>query len=808
MSTKTSIKDLAELVKTTPERLLEQLKDAGVAVSSVDDGITAEEKRKLLLHLKTSRGDAETTPLKRDKITLTRKSTTVVKQGNKKVDVVVRAKRTYSKPEAVVPEKTVVPEETPESVLPAEVMPLPPVVEAATIVAESVPAEEILEPELAVIEVAAAAPKEKKAELPSSHDDEASGKNKRYREDRFDREELHIRPKQNKKHKKRKSDDAPASGTLEHGFAMPTAPVVREVSIPESITVADLAQKMSVKAVEVIKVMLGMGVMVTINQMLDQDTAVLVVEEMGHTPKVLSESLLEESLLEDQEFLDAKLLPRPPVVTIMGHVDHGKTSLLDYIRRTKVTSTEAGGITQHIGAYHVETDKGVITFLDTPGHEAFTAMRARGAKCTDIVILVVAADDGVMPQTVEAIQHARAAKVPIIVAVNKIDKPSIDLERIRSELAQRDVLSEEWGGDVMFQYISAKTGEGVDGLLDSILLQAEVLELTARADGPARGIVIESRLDKGRGPVASVLVLAGQLKRGDIVLAGREFGRVRAMIGDDGRQHVAAGPSIPVEILGLSGTPSAGDEVTVVADEKRAREISAFRQGKYRDIRLAKQQGARLENLFDRVKEGMNTLNIVLKADVQGSAEAINDALLKLSNNEVKVNIVSLAVGGINESDINLAIASNAIVIGFNVRADAGARKLIENEGVDIHYHSIIYALTDQVKAALSGLLAPEYEDKILGLAEVRDVFRSSKFGAIAGCMIIEGSVKRNLPIRVLRQNVVIYEGALESLKRFKDDVNEVRNGMECGIGVKNYNDVQTGDQIECFEKVEVKRTL
>ena len=802
MSTKTSIKDLAELVKTTPERLLEQLKDAGVAVSSVDDGITAEEKRKLLLHLKTSRGDAEP-PAKLGKVTLTRKSTTVVKQGNKKVDVVVRAKRTYTKPTAAS-EEAIASEETVEPVVDT------PAIEAAVIVSDAPVVDEVLEPEAAVIEVVASAPpKEKKVETAPSNNNEAAGKNKRYREDRFDREELHIKPKQNKKHKKRRfGDSSSASGTLEHGFAMPTAPVVRDVLIPESITVADLAQKMSVKAAEVIKIMLGMGVMVTINQMLDQDTAVLVVEEMGHTPKVFSDSAIETSLLEDHEFPDATLVSRPPVVTIMGHVDHGKTSLLDYIRRTKVTSTEAGGITQHIGAYHVETDKGVITFLDTPGHEAFTAMRARGAKCTDIVVLVVAADDGVMPQTVEAIQHARAAKVPIIVAVNKIDKPSIDLERIRSELGQRDVLSEEWGGDVMFQYISAKTGEGVDSLLDGILLQAEVLELKARADGPARGVVIESRLDKGRGPVASVLVLAGQLKRGDIVLAGREFGRVRAMIGDDGKQHLEAGPSIPVEILGLSGTPSAGDEVTVVADEKRAREISAFRQGKYRDIRLAKQQGARLENLFDRVKEGMSTLNIVLKADVQGSAEAINDALLKLSNNEVKVNIVSCAVGGINESDINLAIASNAIVIGFNVRADAAARKLLEAEGVDIHYHSIIYALTDQVKAALTGMLAPEFEDKIIGLAEVRDVFRSSKFGAIAGCMITEGTVKRNSPIRVLRKSIVIYEGWLESLKRFKEDASEVRNGMECGIGVKNYNDVQAGDQIECFEKVEVKRTL
>ena len=803
MSTKTSIKDLAELVKTTPERLLEQLKDAGVAVSSVDDGITAEEKRKLLLHLKTSRGDAEP-PAKLGKVTLTRKSTTVVKQGNKKVDVVVRAKRTYTKP-TPVSEEVVTPEATAEPVVPVAEAPA---VEAAAIVSDVPITQELLEPEAAVIEVVASVPpKDKKVEAAPSNN-EAPGKNKRYREDRFDREELHIKPKQNKRHKKKKFGDHSSGGTLEHGFAMPTAPVVREVLIPESITVADLAQKMSVKAAEVIKIMLGMGVMVTINQMLDQDTAVLVVEEMGHKAKVFSDSAIETSLLEDHEFPDATLVSRPPVVTIMGHVDHGKTSLLDYIRRTKVTSTEAGGITQHIGAYHVETDKGVITFLDTPGHEAFTAMRARGAKCTDIVVLVVAADDGVMPQTVEAIQHARAANVPIIVAVNKIDKPNIDLERIRSELGQRDVLSEEWGGDVMFQYISAKTGEGVDSLLDGILLQAEVLELKARADGPARGIVIESRLDKGRGPVASVLVLAGQLKRGDIVLAGREFGRVRAMIGDDGKQHVSAGPSIPVEILGLSGTPSAGDEVTVVADEKRAREISAFRQGKYRDIRLAKQQGARLENIFDRVKEGMNTLNIVLKADVQGSAEAINDALLKLSNNEVKVNIVSCAVGGINESDINLAIASNAIVIGFNVRADAAARKLLEAEGVDIHYHSIIYALTDQVKAALTGMLAPEFEDKIIGLAEVRDVFRSSKFGAIAGCMVTEGTVKRNSPIRVLRKSVVIYEGWLESLKRFKEDASEVRNGMECGIGVKNYNDVQAGDQIECFEKVEVKRTL
>ncbi len=564
---------------------------------------------------------------------------------------------------------------------------------------------------------------------------------------------------------------------------------------------------MSVKAAEVIKVLMGMGAMVTINQVLDQDTATLVVEEMGHTPKLLKENAIEEDLF-SQNIEEMELASRAPVVTIMGHVDHGKTSLLDYIRRTKVTGQEAGGITQHIGAYHVETDKGMITFLDTPGHAAFTAMRARGAKCTDLVVLVVAADDGVMPQTIEAIQHARAAEVPIVVAVNKMDKPEADPDRIKNELSQRDVIPEDWGGDVMFQHISAKTGDGVDNLLDGILLQAEVLELKARAEGPAEGIVIESRLDKGRGSVASILVTAGQLKKGDILLAGREYGRIRAMIGDDGKQHNLVGPSIPVEVLGLSGTPVSGDDVVVVPDEKRAREVATFRQGKYREIRLAKQQSARLDNLFDQMKEGdKKVLNIVLKADVQGSLGAIQDALIKLSNDEVKVSIVASGVGGIAESDVNLAIASQAIMIGFNVRADLAARKLIKAEGVDLHYYSIIYDLIDQVKAALGGLLSPVIEDRILGLAEVREVFRSSKFGAIAGCMVIDGTVKRNAPIRVLRDNVVIYEGELESLKRFKEDANEVRNGMECGIGVKNYNDIKANDQIECYEKIEVKRS-
>jgi translation initiation factor IF-2 len=830
MSAKMSIKELATLVKATPERLLEQLKDAGVEVTSIDDDISAEEKKKLLLHLKNSRGDSDKKSKK--KITLKRKSVSTAKQGNKKVDVIVRQKRTYTKPQLAEEEPAVVVEELP-------VIEEPPVVEEpvaveAEVVAEAaveaaaVAEEVIVDPENTVIEevqviepVAPPAKEEKPEDTKRKHGkDKPSGdkggdnKHKRdsklHRNKRPNREELHINNDRGGRRRKRRrgSDKSSTSTVLEHGFAKPVEPVTKEVSVPESITVADLAQKMSVKAAEVIKIMMGMGAMVTINQMLDQDTAVLVVEEMGHVPKLRSENALEDALA-DELYSDMDVKPRAPVVTIMGHVDHGKTSLLDYIRRTKVTSTEAGGITQHIGAYHVDTDKGMITFLDTPGHEAFTAMRARGAKCTDIVILVVAADDGVMPQTIEAIQHARAAEVPIIVAVNKMDKPEADPDRIKNELSQYEVIPEDWGGNVMFQHISAKTGDGVDDLLDGILLQSEVLELTARDEGPAQGVVIESRLDKGRGPVASVLVTAGRLNKGDIVLAGREFGRVRAMIGDDGKQHPTAGPSIPVEILGLSGTPVSGDDVVVVPDEKRAREVATFRQGKYRDVRLAKQQSARLENLFDQMKKGeQHQLNLVLKSDVQGSLEAITDSLNKLTNDEVKVTIVSSGVGGIAESDINLAIASNAIVIGFNVRADVSARRLVEQENVDLHYYSIIYNLLDQVKAAMTGLLSPEYEDKIIGLAQVREVFRSSKFGSIAGCMITEGTVKRNSPIRVLRDNVVIYEGALESLKRFKDDASEVRNGMECGIGVKNYNDIKENDQIECYEKVEVKRTL
>ena len=644
----------------------------------------------------------------------------------------------------------------------------------------------------------------------------------RLAEDESDMKEEQSARRQGKKKKKGK-EDAPVSRgkgkaakkgklkapqSLQHGFQKPTQEVTRDVRISETITVAELASRMAVKGTEVIKTMMKMGEMVTINQVLDQETASLVAEEMGHKVVLVKENELEEKVLSDRG-ADGEQAPRAPVVTVMGHVDHGKTSTLDYIRSKNVVDGEAGGITQHIGAYHVETDNGMITFLDTPGHAAFTSMRARGAKATDIVVLVVAADDGVMPQTIEAVQHAKAAEVPLIVAVNKIDKEGADPDRVKNELSQHDVIPEDWGGDVQFVHISAKVGTGVDDLLEAILMQAELLELTAVHEGMASGVVIESRLDKGRGPVASVLVQAGTLKQGDIVLCGLEYGRVRAMRDEDGKEIKAAGPSIPVEILGLSGVPAAGDEATVVKDERKAREVALYRQGKFRDVKLARQQKAKLENMFSNMTEGdVSEVNVVLKADVQGSVEAISDALVKLSTDEVKVKIVGTGVGGITETDATLAAASNAIVVGFNVRADVSARKVIDSENLDLRYYSVIYDLIDEVKQAMSGMLAPEFKQEIIGLAEVRDVFKSPKIGAIAGCMVTEGLVKRNNPIRVLRDNVVIYEGELESLRRFKDDVQEVRNGMECGIGVKNYNDVKVGDQIEVFEVVEVQRSL
>jgi translation initiation factor IF-2 len=591
-------------------------------------------------------------------------------------------------------------------------------------------------------------------------------------------------------------------------FVAPTEPQVQEVHIPETISVADLAHKMSVKASEVIKQLMKLGQMVTINQQLDQETAMIVVEEMGH--KALAAKLDDpEAFLTEQEGTTADALPRAPVVTVMGHVDHGKTSLLDYIRRTRVAAGEAGGITQHIGAYHVETPRGVITFLDTPGHEAFTAMRARGAKATDIVVLVVAADDGVMPQTKEAIHHAKAAGVPIVVAMNKIDKPEANPERVRSELVAEEVVPEDFGGDSPFVPVSAKTGQGIDELLEQVLLQAEVLELTAPVDAPAKGLVIEAQLDKGRGPVATVLVQSGTLKRGDVVLAGSSYGRVRAMLDENAKPTQDAGPSIPVEIQGLTEVPAAGDEFMVLADERRAREIATFRQGKYREVTLNKRQAAKLENMFETMGQGeAQTLALIIKADVQGSQEALSTSLLKLSTDEVRVQIVHAAVGGISESDVNLAIASKAVIVGFNVRADAGARKLAESNGVDLRYYNIIYDAVDEIKAAMSGMLAPEQKEEVIGTAEIRTVFVASKIGTVAGCMVTSGFVRRNARFRLLRDNVVVYTGEIDSLKRMKDDVREVKEGFECGIKLKNYNDISEGDQLEFFEVKEVARTL
>ena len=813
-----TVSDLAQMLDIPVANLVDQCKQMGWQEATADAEIDSERKKQLKDFLratrtgKTSLGSEKSAP---KTVTLRRKEKAKLKAGAKNVTVEVRKSRRYiSKPQE--PE---IEEELSEIAAPPA--PEPEVLVASSEVAElenqttDLPKETSTEVESAAVEPAPVNPTDEKGKKSkrkpenkkheNDNGDDRSGKkskekrSKRLRLDQINDESGGRARKRAKSHK--------ASTALQQEFSRPTVPVVREVNIPESITVAELAQRMSIKAAEVIKVLMGMGAMVTINQVIDQDTATLVVEEMGHTAKLLSATQLEDDLLVS-DLDDAPQEARPPVVTIMGHVDHGKTSLLDFIRRTKVTSSEAGGITQHIGAYQVETERGVITFLDTPGHEAFTAMRARGAKCTDIVILVVAADDGVMPQTREAITHARAAEVPIIVAINKIDKEDADPERVKNELAGFDVIPENWGGDTMFLSISAKKGTGIDELLDAILLQAEVLELTAPVASPAKGIVIESRLDRGRGPVATVLIQSGTLHQGNIVLRGVEHGKARAMTNDVGHIVKSAGPATPVEILGLSGMPKAGDDLIIVADEKKAREVALFRQGKFREVKFAKQQAAKLENIFAKANEGgIVSLNILIKADVQGSVEALSESLEKLSNEEMKVKIVASGIGGITESDVNLAIASKAIIIGFNVRADTGARKLVENEGVDLRYYSVIYDVLADVKQAVIGMLAPEQREQIIGLAEVRDVFRSPKLGAIAGCMVINGIVKRNRAIRVLRDNVVIYEGELESLRRFRDDVNEVRNGMECGIGVKNYNDVKVGDQIEVFEIVEVART-
>lgn len=600
----------------------------------------------------------------------------------------------------------------------------------------------------------------------------------------------------------KEGDDGP------HSFNAPTEPLVHEVMVPETISVADLAHKMAVKAGEVIKTLMKMGMMVTINQVLDQETAIIVVEEMGHQAKAAAAND-PETFLDATDHAEAVLEARPPVVTVMGHVDHGKTSLLDYIRRTRVASGEAGGITQHIGAYHVETPRGMVTFLDTPGHEAFTAMRARGAKATDVVILVVAADDGVMPQTIEAIHHARAGGVPLVVAINKIDVQGANLERVKQELVAQEVIPEEYGGDTMFVEVSAKTGQGIDNLLEAVLLQAEVLELRAAKNIPAKGLVIEGRLDKGRGPVTTILIQAGTLKRGDMLLAGSAFGRVRAMLDESGKEIQEAGPSIPVEILGLSDVPNAGEEVIVLNDERKAREIALFRQGKFRDVKLARQQASKLESIFEQMADGeVKSLPMIIKSDVQGSYEALATSLQKLSTDEVKVNIIHTGVGAISESDVNLASASKGVLIGFNVRADAGARKLIETLGVDVRYYNIIYQAVDEVRAALGGMLAPEQKENIIGLVEIREVYRISKIGAVAGCYVLDGVIKRGSRVRVLRNNVVIHEGELDSLKRFKDDVKEVKSNFECGLSLKNFNEIEVGDTLEVFEVVEVARTL
>jgi len=832
--TQVTVKELAQVVDTPVERLLQQMREAGLSHTSAEQVVTDNEKQALLAHLKSSHGAKVDEPRK---ITLQRKTTTKLKVGGSKtISVEVRKKKTFVKRSADeieaekqreleqqrAAEEAARAKAEEEARQRAEEESRRQAEERARAEAEAKPAP--VAP-AAAVEAPAPAAEERKREEPRRMEEPRRTEKARDDDERRDRKHAQHRPSLKSKApltRTVRSGDDDADGFRrggrggksklkkrnQHGFQSPTGPVVREVSIGETITVSELAQQMSVKAAEVIKFMFKLGSPVTINQVLDRETAQLVAEELGHKVKFVSDNALEEQLAESLKF-EGEAVSRAPVVTVMGHVDHGKTSLLDYIRRAKVAAGEAGGITQHIGAYHVETDRGMVTFLDTPGHAAFTAMRARGAKATDIVILVVAADDGVMPQTQEAVQHAKAAGVPIVVAVNKMDKPEANPDNIKNGLAALDVIPEEWGGDAPYVPVSAKAGTGIDELLEAVLLQAELLELKATPTAPGRGVVVESRLDKGRGPVATVLVQDGTLRQGDMVLCGVNYGRVRAMLDENGKPIKEAGPSIPVEILGLDGTPEAGDELIVVADEKKAREIALFRQGKFREVKLARAHAGKLENIFETMgQDEKKTLNIVLKADVRGSLEALQSSLGDLGNEEVQVRVIGGGVGGITESDANLALASNAVLFGFNVRADAGARKIVEQEGLDLRYYNVIYDIIEDVKKALSGMLGSDVRENILGVAEVREVFRSPKFGAVAGCMVLEGNVYRNRPIRVLRDDVVIFEGELESLRRFKDDVAEVRAGMECGIGVKSYNDVKAGDKIEVFEKVEVARSL
>jgi translation initiation factor IF-2 len=844
-----TIAQFADVLKVSVDRLIAQLDQAGITVASPEDMISEEAKLELLTHLRRSHGHGgEASGSSPSRITLKRKTQSELKlagnQGRARtVNVEVRRKRTYIKRDVLEGQARAQQEQLDAQKREAE--------EAQRAQSEKAEAErreaERLEAEnrrrieeeqtrkkaqeeaRRVAEQRAAEDAERdrarsKSEPPreahphpahghAAHPAHVAPAARAEQDDkqrtRYGREELHIAGDVSARHNKKKrlkTRSVAVNSEAKHGFEMPTAPVKREVALGETITVAELAQRMAIKATEVIKVLMNLGVMATINQPIERDTAVLVVEELGHSAKLLKENQIEEGL----QSVDAEEQSevRPPVVTVMGHVDHGKTSLLDYIRTAKVAAGEAGGITQHIGAYHVETPRGSITFLDTPGHAAFTAMRARGARATDVVVLVVAADDGVMPQTIEAIQHARAANVPIVVAVNKIDKADADPDRVRTELAKQGVNPEEWGGQDIFVQVSARTGQGIDALLEAILLQAEVLELKAPRGGLASGVVIEASMEKGRGAVVTALVKRGTLRAGDAILAGSEFGRVRAMFDENGQPIAEALPSMPVVLLGLSGAPNAGDEVLVVESERKAREVALYRQGKFRDVKLAR-AATRAEDVFSQmgeVKAGI--IAVLIKTDVQGSAEALSDALNKLSTEEVQVRVIASGVGGITASDIQLAAASKAFVIGFNVRADAAARETMKEFGVEVRYYSIIYEAIDDVKQKMSGLLAPEIKEQILGVAQVREVFRSSKFGVVAGCLVTEGAVKRNNPIRVLRDNVVIFEGALESLRRFKDDVNEVRAGTECGIGVKNYQDVRVNDQIECFSRVEVSRTI
>ena len=845
-----TVAQFADVLKVPVDRLLIQLEQAGIPASGENDLINDEAKNQLLAHLRRSHG-SDSAAAAPSKITLKRKTQSEIKMAStqgraRTVNVEVRVKRTYVKrdvlEEQARPQQELLEQQRREQ---EEAERL----EQERIAAERREAERIdienrrrLEEEQnrsrvqeesrRAAEQQAKEEAEREAERQRAQRTAEQQRTERQRTappqapvaqpsaarapsapaTRYGRQELHVSADSSARFKKKprqrmRGRPSGNDGDTRHGFEMPTAPVRRDVAIGETITVAELAQRMAVKATEVIKVLMNLGIMATINQPIDQDTAVLVVEEMGHTAKLVKENEIEEGLQGADGAAD-KYVSRPPVVTVMGHVDHGKTSLLDYIRRAKVASGEAGGITQHIGAYHVETPRGMITFLDTPGHAAFTAMRARGAKATDVVVLVVAADDGVMPQTIEAIEHARAANVPIVVAINKIDKPDADIDRIRTELSKYDVISEDWGGSNMFVQVSAKVGTGIDSLLEAILLQAEVLELKAPRDGLATGIVVESSIEKGRGPVATVLVRRGTLKLGDPILAGQQFGRVRAMFDENGKSVDKALPSMPVVVLGLTAAPNAGDELLAVESDRKAREVALHRQGKFRDTRQAR-QSAKIEDVFSQMEEAKaGVIPVLVKTDVQGSAEAIRDALLKLSTDEVLIKVLSANVGGITASDVQQAASSKARIIGFNVRADAGARDAIKETGVDVRYYSIIYEAIDDIKAVMSGMLAPEIKEQIVGVAQVREVFRSSKFGVVAGCLVMEGTVKRNNPIRVLRNSVVIFEGALESLRRFKDEANEVRAGTECGIGVKNYQDVQAGDQIECYSRVEIARTI